>query len=173
MDVVGPPGVGKSHLAGALGVAAVKAGISVYRATLAELTDALLKAEKEWRLTEKLRFYTRVSLLIVCAIGCLPVTGGGNLFFQLVNARYEKGSVILTSNRGFAEWGDIFGDPAVATAPITPPPPGKIRRAGKGDQNRRMIWFVTSTTVVFDPYVACSAPLPRQPGVFAATAASS
>ena len=76
MDVVGPPGVGKSHLAGALGVAAVKAGISVYRATLAELTDALLKAEKEWRLTEKLRFYTRVSLLIVCAIGCLPVTGG-------------------------------------------------------------------------------------------------
>ncbi len=57
------------------------------------------------------------ALLIVDEIGYLPVTpGGGNLFFQLVNARYEKGAMILTSNRGFAEWGDIFGDAVVATA---------------------------------------------------------
>ncbi len=116
LHLIGPPGVGKSHLAGAFGVTAVKAGRSVYRSTLAELTGSLLKAEKEGRLTEKIRFHTRVSLLIVDEIGYLPVTGGGNLFFQLVNARYEKGSMILTSNRGFAEWGDIFGDPVLATA---------------------------------------------------------
>ncbi len=105
------------HIAGALGVIAVKAGKTVYRATLAELIDALLKAEREGRLAEKIRFHARASLLIVDEIGYLPITGGGgNLFFQLVNARYEKGSMILTSNRGFAEWGDIFGDPVVATA---------------------------------------------------------
>ena len=96
---------------------AVKAGKSVYRATLAELIDALLKAEREGRLVEKIRFHTRASLLIVDEIGYLPITeGGGNLFFQLINARYEKGAMILTSNRGFAEWGEIFGDPVVTTA---------------------------------------------------------
>ena len=114
---LGPPGTGKSHLATALGVACVKAGKSVYRATLAELIEALLKAEREGRLAEKLRFYTRAALLIVDEIGYLPIsTGGANLFFQLVNARYEKGAMILTSNRGFAEWGEVFGDPVVATA---------------------------------------------------------
>ena len=114
---LGPPGTGKSHLATALGVAAVKAGMSVYRATLAELVEALAKAEREGRLVDKLRFYTRSSLLIVDEIGYLPITqGGANLFFQLVNARYEKGAMIMTSNRGFAEWGEVFGDPVVATA---------------------------------------------------------
>ena len=68
-------------------------------------------------LRERIRYYCRFALLIVDEIGYLPVTpGGGNLFFQLVNARYEKGAMILTSNRGFAEWGDIFGDSVVATA---------------------------------------------------------
>jgi len=98
-------------------VAAVKAGKQVYRATLAELIEALVKAEREGRLADKIRFYARPSLLIVDEIGYLPITqGGANLFFQLVNARYEKGAMILTSNRGFAEWGDVFGDPVVATA---------------------------------------------------------
>jgi DNA replication protein DnaC len=114
---LGPPGTGKSHLATALGVAAVKAGRQVYRATLAELVEVLAKAERQGLLAEKIRFYTRSSLLIVDEIGYLPITqGGANLFFQLVNARYEKGAMILTSNRGFAEWGDVFGDPVVATA---------------------------------------------------------
>lgn len=107
----------KSHLASALGVAAVKAGKSVYRSTLAELIEAMSKAEREGRLADKIRFYARTALLIVDEIGYLPVsTGGANLFFQLVNARYEKGAMILTSNRGFAEWADVFGDPVVATA---------------------------------------------------------
>lgn len=114
---LGPPGTGKSHLATALGVAAVKAGKSVYRGSLAELIEGLSKAEREGRLVEKIRFYARASLLIVDEIGYLPITtGGANLFFQLVNARYEKGAMILTSNRGFAEWGEVFGDPVVATA---------------------------------------------------------
>lgn len=114
---LGPPGTGKSHLATALGVAAVKAGRQVYRASLAELIDALTKAERQGELAEKIRFYTRASLLIVDEIGYLPISrGGANLFFQLVNARYEKGAMILTSNRGFAEWGEVFGDPVVATA---------------------------------------------------------
>ena len=112
---LGPPGTGKSHLATALGVAAVRAAKSVYRATLAEIVEALGRAEREGRLTERIRFYARPALLIVDEIGYLPITAGGaNLFFQLVNARYEKGAMILTSNRGFAEWGEVFGEPKVS-----------------------------------------------------------
>lgn len=117
LHFLGPPGTGKSHLSIALGVEAVKAGRSVYFATLADLVGALAKAEREGLLREKIRFFRRFALLIVDEIGYLPVTpGGGNLFFQLVNARYERGAMILTSNRGFAEWGEVFGDPVVATA---------------------------------------------------------
>jgi DNA replication protein DnaC len=114
---LGPPGTGKSHLGVALGVEAVKAGRSVYFATLADIIASLAKAEREGLLRERIRFLTRAALLIVDEIGYLPVIpGGGNLFFQLVNARYERGAMILTSNRGFAEWGEVFGDPVVATA---------------------------------------------------------
>jgi DNA replication protein DnaC len=117
LHFLGPPGTGKSHLSVALGVEAVKAGRSVYFVTLADLVGALAKAEREGALRAKIRFFCRFSLLIVDEIGYLPVVpGGGNLFFQLVNARYERGAMILTSNRGFAEWGEVFGDPVVATA---------------------------------------------------------
>ena len=117
VHLLGPPGTGKSHLATALAVEAVKAGQSVAFSTLADIIAALVKAEREGQLKERIRFLARASLLVVDEIGYLPVTpGGGNLFFQLVNARYEKGAMILTSNRGFAEWGDVFGDHVVATA---------------------------------------------------------
>lgn len=117
VHLLGPPGTGKSHLATALAVEAVKAGKSVAFATLADIVTSLAKAEREGTLRERIRFLARASLLVVDEIGYLPVVpGGGNLFFQLVNARYEKGAMILTSNRGFAEWGEVFGDAVVATA---------------------------------------------------------
>ncbi len=117
VHLLGPPGTGKSHLAIALGVEAVKAAKSVYFATLAEIIASLEKAEREGGLTQRIRFLTRNALLIVDEIGYLPITAGGaNLFFQLVNARYEKGAMILTSNRGFKDWGAIFGDNVVAAA---------------------------------------------------------
>lgn len=115
---LGPPGAGKSHLATALGVAAVKAGRSVCRCTLAELVEALGRAEREGRLVEKIRFLTRPSLLIVDGIGYLPITpGGANLFFQLVNARYEKGHDPRLQPR-LRRMGGGPGDPVVATASL-------------------------------------------------------
>jgi DNA replication protein DnaC len=117
VHLLGPPGTGKSQLATALAVEAVKAGRSVAFSTLADIIASLAKAEKEGTLRERMRYLCRAALLVVDEIGYQPVVpGGGNLFFQLVNARYEKGAMILTSNRGFAEWGELFGDPVVATA---------------------------------------------------------
>jgi DNA replication protein DnaC len=114
---IGQSGTGKSHLAIALGVEAVRAGRSVYFSPLADIIDSLARAEREGRLRERIRYLCRASLLIIDEIGYLSIgAGAGNLFFQLVNARYERGAMILTSNRGFAEWGQVFGDPVVATA---------------------------------------------------------
>ena len=117
VHLIGQSGTGKSHLAIALGVEAVRAGRSVYFAPLADLIDSLARADREGRLRERIRYLCRAQLLIIDEIGYLSLgAGAGNLFFQLVNARYEKGAMILTSNRGFAEWGEVFGDPVVATA---------------------------------------------------------
>lgn len=114
---LGPPGTGKSHLAIALGLEAVKVGKSVYFTTLGELVASLAKAEREGSLKERIRFYIRNALLIIDEIGYLPLqSGGANLFFQMINARYERGAMILTSNRGFGEWAEIFGDAVVASA---------------------------------------------------------
>ena len=117
VHLIGQSGTGKSHLAIALGVEAVRAGRSVYFSPLADSLDSLAKAEREGRLRERIRYLCRSQLLIIDEIGYLAVgSAAGNLFFQLVNARYERGAMILTSNRGFSEWGEVFGDPVVATA---------------------------------------------------------
>jgi DNA replication protein DnaC len=117
VHLLGPPGTGKSHLAIALGFEAIRSGRSVYFATLAEIIASLLKAQREGELAARLRYLCRPALLIVDEVGYLPLEpGGANLFFQLVNARYEKGAMILTSNRGFADWGEVFGDNVIAAA---------------------------------------------------------
>jgi DNA replication protein DnaC len=114
---IGQSGTGKSHLAIALGVEAIRAGRSVYFFPLADIIDSLAKADREGRLRERIRYLCRTQLLIIDEIGYVTLgSAAGNLFFQLVNARYERGAMILTSNRGFAEWGQVFGDPVIATA---------------------------------------------------------
>ena len=114
---IGQSGTGKSHLAIALGVEAIRAGRSVYFCPLADIIDSLAKADREGRLRERIRYLCRTQLLIIDEIGYVTLgPAAGNLFFQLVNARYERGAMILTSNRGFAEWGQVFGDPVIATA---------------------------------------------------------
>ncbi len=114
---IGQSGTGKSHLAVALGVEAIRAGRSVYFCPLADIIDSLAKADREGRLRERIRYLCRTQLLIIDEIGYVTLgAAAGNLFLQLVNARYERGAMILTSNRGFAEWGQVFGDPVIATA---------------------------------------------------------
>lgn len=114
---IGQSGTGKSHLAVALGVEAIRAGRSVYFSSLADFIDSLAKADREGRLRERIRYLCRTQLLIIDEIGYVTLgAAAGNLFFQLVNARYERGAMILTSNRGFAEWGQVFGDPVIAIA---------------------------------------------------------
>jgi DNA replication protein DnaC len=115
--ILGPPGVGKSHLSVSLGMKAIEAGYRVLFTTAANLIGSLTRAMAEGRLEDKLKFYTTPRLLIIDEIGYLPIDRqGANLFFQLISRRYERGPMILTSNQGFGAWGEVFGDRVIATA---------------------------------------------------------
>ena len=115
--VLGPPGVGKTHLAVSLGIKAIENGYRVLFTTAANLIAVLTKAHAEGRLDEKLKVYATPRLLIIDEIGYLPIDRlGANLFFQLISRRYERGPMILTSNQSFSAWGDVFGDRIIATA---------------------------------------------------------
>ncbi|WP_374713747.1 IS21-like element helper ATPase IstB [Symbiobacterium terraclitae] len=114
---LGPPGVGKSHLAVALAIEAIHQGIGAYFVSARQLVEDLRRAHAENRLEKRMRVYTSPKLLIIDELGYLTLTPAeASLFFQLVSYRYERGSIILTSNKSFAEWGEVFGDPVIATA---------------------------------------------------------
>ena len=115
--VLGPPGVGKTHLAVALGVKAVEAGYSVLFHTLESLMTRLNRAQHENRLEVLLKQLTYPKLLILDELGYLPLTHHeASLFFRLIVRRYERGSLIVTSNKSFLDWGEVFNDQVLATA---------------------------------------------------------
>ncbi|MCH2221719.1 MAG: IS21-like element helper ATPase IstB [Dechloromonas sp.] len=115
--LLGPPGVGKTHLSIALGREAILAGYTVQFTTATTLVAGLAKAHGERRLDEKLLALSKPKLLIVDELGYLPLEpDAAHLFFQLVSRRYETGAMLITSNRSVAEWGTVFADPVVATA---------------------------------------------------------
>jgi DNA replication protein DnaC len=115
--IFGPPGVGKSHLAIGLGRKIVEQGHTVRFTTATALLASLGKAETEGGLADKLTEYCKPRLLIIDELGYLPFERrAAHLFFQLVNRRYEKGSLLVTTNQRVSEWGIVFGDEVLATA---------------------------------------------------------
>ena len=115
--LLGPPGVGKTHLAVALGLKACAHGVRVLLTTATGLIATLGKAHAEGRLDERLKILAQPQLLIIDEIGYLPIDRqGANLCFQLVSRRYERGAIILTSNQSLGAWGEVFGDPVIASA---------------------------------------------------------
>ena len=115
--LIGNPGVGKSFLAKCIAYAATQASVKVLFTTTMDMINHLIAAEADHSLLKKLHYYQSPALLAVDEIGYLPLgTQGSNLFFQVISARHEKSSTIITSNLPFAEWGKIFDSTTVATA---------------------------------------------------------
>lgn len=114
---LGPPGVGKTHLAVGLAMEALVNGFSVYFITVNDLVNDLRVSYMAGMLEKRMRIYVKPKLLIIDEMGYLPLDElGASLFFQLVSRRYEKGSIIITSNKSYGEWGKLFGDAVIATA---------------------------------------------------------
>jgi DNA replication protein DnaC len=114
---LGPPGTGKTHLSIALGLKACQAGYNVLFLSAVEMVSQLLEAQEQGTLRQTLNRLVKPQVLIVDEVGYIPFArSAANLFFQVVNCRYEKGSMILTSNRAFSGWGEIFGGDVVVAA---------------------------------------------------------
>jgi DNA replication protein DnaC len=117
--LLGPPGTGKTHLATGLAIRACQAGHRVLFATAAEWVTRLADAHAAGRLQDELRRLGRYPLLVIDEVGYIPFEPeAANLFFQLVSSRYERASLIVTSNKPFGRWGEVFGDEVVAAAMI-------------------------------------------------------
>jgi DNA replication protein DnaC len=116
---LGPPGVGKTHLMLALGRKACLSGYSAYYMSCHDLVEELVKAKEQNRLRRKLNWFRKPNVLLIDEVGYEPLTPEqAHVFFQLVNARYETGSIIMTSNKSFGKWAELMGDEAVATATL-------------------------------------------------------
>ena len=114
---IGSPGVGKTHLATAIGIEAASLRTSTYFIGCNDLVLQLKKAHIENRLEQRLKFFSKYKLLIIDEVGFLPLdTESSNLLFQLIAKRYEKNSTIVTTNKSLSRWGEIFGDPVIANA---------------------------------------------------------
>ena len=115
--LLGPPGVGKSHISIGLGIEVIKAGYMVYYQNCATLIEKLRRASHRGTLDRALKTMGKSKLLIIDEIGYLPLDkDGAHLFFQLVSKRYERGSTIFTSNKSYSEWGEVLGDSVIAAA---------------------------------------------------------
>ena len=114
---VGSPGVGKTHLATAIGLENAKNNHSTYFINCNDLVQTLKKAHSQNRLDDKLKTLAKYKLLIIDEVGYLPIDiEAANMLFQLINKRYEKSSTIITTNKSFSKWGELFGDNMIANA---------------------------------------------------------